>query len=847
MPIPGDEEEFNVADLNTSLSESNVGFVDYCSYTFHAFRTAAGILPEAYRKSLARPRNARFKLGGTSGSFIFFSDDDHYVIKQIKTNEFNMLLKVLPSYLKHMHENPDSLLQHMYQLCSCTMYHHTIYFLVLGNVHHSATVLGHELHERYDLKGSWINRNAPAIQAGARVRCRLCHEDFTFAAVDACPKRPAGFPHVPDVTMKDMDLNYKLPMSKEKALKLDRQLREDSAWLCAHNIVDYSLYLGVHKRSYDVDMTRNASFRLSTPDGDSSPANNRFINTNTPFFATDDGGIGAVFVEGPAVFYMGIVDILQEYDSWKKLERFVKVVICKMHGDGISCIQAHPYRNRFISKARDITEAVGDEDELHETAVSVRDSPSLRSMADAPEVSPVLPLLSHTRSLSAAPESETGIRQRRMSVQVVGRSGHRSARSEEAYTVNFSAKWELMLWRLDAVGIRILQQWPLAPRELWPNIARNQVGISAGEAVQVVTPDGCRRVVMLPPAYADATDEHLRLPMPATELLVNSNCTRLGVSLAKFITAATALEPALLSPMFFLMIGQDTYASIAAMAMLVLTTFSQIPKRFMFRPRPYMVARARGFAKDPTTSFPSRAVTCGTVYATLASFAVVNYRSDFDALFDRWSWWLVTNSLVTTVLTMWARVFLGAHYPSDCLFSLPQSVIIMGIAISLFYFEKYLCGSCFRVLEGATHPECYNEDTFSVYRDGTWEMVYGNVIAMLVLSIGGTACVLAASQPPVAFWDKIHYVYGLLLPCMAFRLMFTCPMLRRRLNPSTSVDAFALPNPSSASLYDYVCVARLSPCTNASRLLTRRCAAQLGRGHLCCAGTDRAVQPPPRI
>ena len=83
---------------------------------------------------------------------------------------------------------------------------------------------------------------------------------------------------------------------------------------------------------------------------------------------------------------------------------------------------------------------------------------------------------------------------------------------------------------------------------------------------------------------------------------------------------------------------------------------------------------------------------------------------------------------------------------------------------------------------------------------------YGNVIAMLVLSIGGTACVLAASQPPVAFWDKIHYVYGLLLPCMAFRLMFTCPMLRRRLNPSTSVDAFALPNPSSASLYDYMCV-----------------------------------------
>jgi hypothetical protein len=33
-------------------------------------------------------------------------------------------------------------------------------------------------------------------------------------------------------------------------------------------------------------------------------------------------------------------------------------------------------------------------------------------------------------------------------------------------------------------------------------------------------------------------------------------------------------------------------------------------------PRPYMVSRARGFTRDPTTSFPSRAVTCGLVYST---------------------------------------------------------------------------------------------------------------------------------------------------------------------------------------------------------------------------------------
>jgi hypothetical protein len=117
-----DEEEFTNADLRASLDSSNVQFVDYCPFTFHAFRTSAGIGPDAYSTSLARPRNSRFKLGGTSGAFIFFSDDNRFVIKQIQTNEFNTLLKVLPSYLKHMRTHPESMLQHMYQLyASCTL------------------------------------------------------------------------------------------------------------------------------------------------------------------------------------------------------------------------------------------------------------------------------------------------------------------------------------------------------------------------------------------------------------------------------------------------------------------------------------------------------------------------------------------------------------------------------------------------------------------------------------------------------------------------------------------------------------------------------------------------------
>jgi hypothetical protein len=164
-------------------------------------------------------------------------------------------------------------------------------------------------------------------------------------------------------------------------------------------------------------------------------------------------------------------------------------------------------------------------------------------------------------------------------VQVVGRSDHRYARSENAYTYNFPASWELLLWKVDQWGIKVLQQWPLAPRELWPTIARNSAGLTAGQSVQVVTPDGCRRVILLPPEFSSTESGPLRVPMPATELLVSSYGQRGGVILAKLITAATALEPALLAPTFFLMLGFDTYAAIAATTMLALSTFSQIPVR----------------------------------------------------------------------------------------------------------------------------------------------------------------------------------------------------------------------------------------------------------------------------
>ena len=55
-------------------------------------------------------------------------------------------------------------------------------------------------------------------------------------------------------------------------------------------------------------------------------------------------------IEGPGFYIFGIIDILQEYNVEKKIERFFKVFVKCVDGYGISCIEPSMYRKRFLAK-----------------------------------------------------------------------------------------------------------------------------------------------------------------------------------------------------------------------------------------------------------------------------------------------------------------------------------------------------------------------------------------------------------------------------------------------------------------------------------------------------------------
>lgn len=60
-----------------------------------------------------------------------------------------------------------------------------------------------------------------------------------------------------------------------------------------------------------------------------------------------DGGMRARLVEGPGTYYIGIIDVLQEWNLTKQMERFLKIHVKRYDGDGLSAIEPVAYSERF--------------------------------------------------------------------------------------------------------------------------------------------------------------------------------------------------------------------------------------------------------------------------------------------------------------------------------------------------------------------------------------------------------------------------------------------------------------------------------------------------------------------
>lgn len=390
-------------------------FNDYEPETFRRLRVLNGIDEYWYKSQISQPAKERIAEGG-SGAFLFFCGCGEFMVKTVERSEADCLLEILQKYEQHLKENADSLLVRFLGLHSLKMYNRVFSFVVMRNIFPPLATIN----QRYDIKGSWVNRNSAPAPPGKRVFCRHCGELFVSGSKSSCPDVVGE--HEANFVLKDNDLTTKIRLKPDDAFSLIEVLNRDSDALCSMGITDYSLLVGVRNLQYEVEPGRiisrkrkstiasfsdrsvstndvksaddfhDSSFEgsvkatplslgrslsnseavgrhalhksttksvsISIPSPVTKPPLQKEQNSQMMDLTEEEltGGYLARSVIAPGVYYMGIVDILQKWTLQKRFERLYKVHVLGRSGAGISCMPPEPYKARFQQKVSQIIE-----------------------------------------------------------------------------------------------------------------------------------------------------------------------------------------------------------------------------------------------------------------------------------------------------------------------------------------------------------------------------------------------------------------------------------------------------------------------------------------------------------
>ena len=202
---------------------------------------------------------------------------------------------------------------------------------------------------RFDLKGSTIGRN---VLTGTKSDAEIFKNG--------------------DMALKDLDFN-KMDEKVDVGIKRDiilKQLKKDVEFLNSINSIDYSLLLGIHyikeNEKYSLSKAstlktdynkKNESSFISGITNEFNLENNLDTESNTSseksvvdrliqlkgIYDFEDGGV--LSSNKKRVYYFGIIDILTEFNTTKKLEYFYKRI--RYCSDKMSCIPPKNYKERF--------------------------------------------------------------------------------------------------------------------------------------------------------------------------------------------------------------------------------------------------------------------------------------------------------------------------------------------------------------------------------------------------------------------------------------------------------------------------------------------------------------------
>jgi 1-phosphatidylinositol-4-phosphate 5-kinase len=329
-PPPQGENEDPVYDC-TAVPRREDGYVSFKSYrprVFAKIRRLFGIKCDDFVASFSK-EGAKLSLsgGGASGAFMFFSGDSSYIVKSMTGEEHKFLLNIADRYLLFMQSHPNSFLARFYGCFSVKLYGSTYSFVVMSNMFaQSAKIKTEVIYRTYDLKGSWVNRSGKVSTA----------ELFRRKALKT--------------VLKDDDLQTKLQLDSAEAQHIYDALMSDTLFLSELGIMDYSLLLGVVYAEFPCGDGNKTVARQQIVDQRGNDTNGQQDSARL----VETGIRNARTVVGPSRYYLGLIDILQEWNTEKKLEQFAKTQLLRKDKHGISCVPCQPYQARFMEKMKAI-------------------------------------------------------------------------------------------------------------------------------------------------------------------------------------------------------------------------------------------------------------------------------------------------------------------------------------------------------------------------------------------------------------------------------------------------------------------------------------------------------------
>lgn len=292
---------------------------------FKRVRQACGYSPARYYATLGLQDGQKeptlrllgaSSAAGRSGAFFFLTPDQQFFVKTCTKKDWMTLLRILEDYVKHVEgarevqrirRDSTDITEIVEQSAAgfqgfvetllpryLGLYRFQteaggkskpIRVVIMTNVFAAAETID----RRYDLKGSTHGRVASKKEL-AKV----------------CP------------VLKDLDFQASenpLRLDPVTRSKLMQTLREDTVFLEAHGLIDYSLLIGVHDRSEDQGRKTTEGMLVTTVSDDTRSS------------------------------YVGVVDILTPYLARKKAETFF---LGKLTGRDISCQPPRVYAKRFL-------------------------------------------------------------------------------------------------------------------------------------------------------------------------------------------------------------------------------------------------------------------------------------------------------------------------------------------------------------------------------------------------------------------------------------------------------------------------------------------------------------------